>query len=201
MASVDYEGTAHLSIVPQMPLDRFNIIARFRDAEAARNALQCLQAEHIPGEESSWLGYANDAVHAGSGLTEPDSKLVRAVARDMIAGGIAIGIAGAVVGMVLGIIPPLDSLMGAQASAETLGVGSVIGGLVGVTAGALIGGEAGFDRTQNGSDTYDDQVAEGAVLLGVHTDGDGTVEQVAQMLYGCGALDVRRFAPGEEPTA
>src|SRR5579871_4686295 len=108
MVAVDYEGTAHLSVVPQIPLERFNLIARFGSADAAAAALRCLHEDDPDGDEASWLGYLSDAVHAGSGLTDPDARMVWAVVRDTILGGVVVGIAGIVAGMVVGAIPPLD---------------------------------------------------------------------------------------------
>jgi hypothetical protein len=145
------------------------------------------------------LGSAGDAVHTGSGLTELDERMVRGVVRDACEGALAGGTCGAVLGLLLSVLPPLHHSV-APAAAAGYSLAAAFGAVIGLISGGLVGGVAGLDRSQAGSDTYDDQMADGARVVGVHVSGSAQQDEVCELLRRAGAFGVRTFADGEEPS-
>ena len=191
MALLDYEGSSHVTLLPRMDLDGFNVVACFRDNETAAAALTALQENGIPSRELQILGHRSDAVHSGTGMTHLDERLVTAVARDAVIGGIVGGIAGALCGL----IPWAAGGLGDGLAAAVLAAGSIFGAV----SGSMLGGEVGFDRSQAGSDTYGDQVEDGATLVDVHTDDEQEASLALSLLERCTPMQLSSFRPGEEP--
>lgn len=196
----DYEGTAHVAFMPQTHFAYFNVLARLRDRTDAQQAIERLRASGLPRADAMLLGAVSDAVHTGSGLTTLDEKLVHGVIRDLLGGAGAGGIIGALGGLLVGALPPVHDVAGLSGGVASFGAAAGLGAIVGLIAGGLLGGVTGFDRSQAGSDTYDDQDAESDTLVGVHCQDERDRARVCEILRACGAFAVRAFEADEEPS-
>jgi hypothetical protein len=189
MATADYEGMAHVSFIPCAGSQRFNLIARFRDCDTADHALAVLREHGFTAADASLLGTVDDFVHTGSGLTKADECADYSSVHDAMEGMVVGALIGACIGLILFALPFVRATMGAHAEAGSFGVAAIVGAIVGLTLGGLVGGEAGLDRSRAGTDTYDDQHADGIAYVGVHADGE-RAGVASSDLRSAGALDV-----------
>jgi hypothetical protein len=176
------------------PLTEHAVVGVFEDGEAARRALDALRDARIPPTVVSLLCRDGREVRQAMGLpwSEDPTPVVDEVAEGAAEGALV----GAAVGGVLGL------LAGAVAFAIP-GIGPVVGtgiwaavtaGLAGgATLGLMVGGMRKVWET-----TYRDAVAEGRVLVSVHSEDPDIVEQAEKVLRQMGPLRLDHFDEGGE---
>ena len=196
MAAADYEGTARGPFLPKVRASRFNIIARFPDPASAARAVERVRASGVPEADVSVLGAPADAVDPGTGLMEPDAKVVRSAWNQAWLWGIVGAAIGAIVGIILILIPGFRDTVHAQLDWPAFIAAILIGGIVGAIGGALAGMVGGLDRSAADVDTYGDEVATGPELVGVHTTDDQETQRATAALREAGAIAIDSTAPG-----
>ncbi len=196
MAATDFEGTARSPFLPRVRASRFNIIARFPDPASAARAVERVRASGVSEADVSVLGAEADAVDPGSGLTEPDAKVVKGAWNQAWLWGIVGAVLGAIVGIILILIPGFRHAVHAQLDAPAFIAAILIGGIIGATGGALAGGVGGLDRSAARVDPYPDQVATGPELVGVHTNDERETERATATLREAGAMTIDSMPPG-----
>jgi hypothetical protein len=195
MSAADYEGTAHRPFLPKVQASRFNIIARFPDPVSAARAVERVRASGVPEADVSVLGAVADAVDPGTGLTEPDARVVRSAWNRAWLFGIVGGVIGAIIGIILILIPGFRHAVHAQLDWPAFIAAILIGGIVGAVGNALVGGVAGLDRSAANVDPYLDQLATGPELVGVHTTDAHETEIAAAALREAGATAIDSMPP------
>lgn len=199
MATADYHGIRPESVMPRTNMDRYNLVARFRDMAAASRAVAELKQLGFSDEDVSVLGSAADIVDTNTGVSVPEGKVVRSTARDAVLGVVAGAIIGAIVGIIVLAILKGAGTLGAHVSAGGWIAAALFGAIIGLTLGGLVGGVAGLDRGQAGVPTYGPNVATGAALVGVHAEQESQLSSASGALHAAGALDVERNAPSGPP--
>jgi len=171
------------------------ITARLADAEAGEAAVERLQRAGIPPADSVLIAASGEAEDIYVRWPEKDRRLVYSVLRASLVGTWMGAVVGAVVGILLAALPPVRDTMGATVSLGTFAVAAVLGAIGGIFGGSLIGMTAGLDRTQAGSDPYDDQLAWEAAVIGVRTTDEEHIAIACAVLRECGATDIRIQRP------
>jgi hypothetical protein len=170
-----------------------NVLATFPDMEVARDVIASLEGAGVDGNKISLLG--RRAEEAATPDTQETARQDKAMAGDAgrsagIGAAAGAGVGGAV-GFLAGAaafgIPGVGPAIGAGIWATTLGGAAFGGGL-----GLLQGGIAGVKESEAWQLTYD-SVKEGKVVIGVHADDPGTVEDAAGIFADHGGTDVNRF--------
>ncbi|HZQ38917.1 MAG TPA: hypothetical protein VFD32_23535 [Dehalococcoidia bacterium] len=195
MSAADYEGTARGPFLPKVRASRFNVIARFPDPASAARAVERVRASGVPETDVSVLGAEADAIDPGTGLMEPDRKVVSSAWNQAWLWGVVGAVLGAIVGIILLLIPGFRHAVHAQLDAPAFIAAILIGGIVGATGGALAGMVGGLDRSATEVDTYSDQLATGPELVGVHTTDERETELAAATLREAGATTIDSTAP------
>lgn len=196
MSAADYEGTARGPFLPKVRSSRFNIIARFPDPASAARAVERVRASGVPAADVSVLGATADAVDPGTGLMEPDAKVVSSAWNQAWLWGIVGAALGAVVGIILIVIPGFRHAVHAQLDWPAFIAAILIGGIVGAIGGALAGMVGGLDRSAANVDTYSDELATGSELVGVHTTDEQETRLAAAALREAGATAIDSTVPG-----
>lgn len=166
-----------------MAVKRFaghNCIAAFRDLEQAEEALISLHEEGFGNEQLSILGQPVEQVDLADEEHETGEPIGGEVGKEILTGAVTGGALGGVA-----------TALGTAAVATIPGVGLVAGtgALIGLasgagagsTVGAILGGEAGM-RTDHSWKQAIEAIREGAVVLGVHDDEEGTVQRACEVL-------------------
>lgn len=167
-------------------LPSYNVVAVFPDVETARSALENLRSAGVDEDAISLLGRpSEDAFGAGDDQpVEPDqigqNPGAVADATDEVGAGIAAGggsgaagggLLGLAAGAAITAIPGVGLAVGLGAL-----IGAAIGAAGGATAGGILGGASKFN------DQFRQDVREGRVLLGVHSDDRQMVEDAKALL-------------------
>jgi hypothetical protein len=156
----------------------YNVIASFRDAGQAREAVGALRNQHIDEEYISLLSRsAEQRVSQEVSRDEAEElpgEVAGGSAKSAATGGAAGGVAGLLAGGAAFAIPGVGPAIGA-------GIWAAAGFAGGAAAGATAGGVAG-GITKMWEERYQDAVTEGSILIGVHHPDRRIVEQAAGLL-------------------
>lgn len=160
--------------VDQTELREHNLIAVFRDLETTQEALEDLEQHGVREQHLSILGQPIDDVELDRTAQEPvGGEAGKSIVGGATAGGLAGGLLGALGTLAATAIPGVGIAAGAGAL-----IGFLAGGGAGSTVGAIIGGEAGL-RSDASWTQIMDAIKTGGVVLGVHHDDPGLIEDVA----------------------
>lgn len=173
---------------------RYTLTAWLPNREQAGEAVERLRA----------AGFApGDAVILGGGPTEAgivdltpgrDRQIFLVVFRDSLAGTWLGALVGAVLGVLIAAAPPVRDSIGHGLTLRSAGIAAVLGAVAGTFGGSLLGMVAALDRGRAGSDTYDDQLPEGATLVGVYAPGVEQRTGAARLLAAAGATHIEDSA-------
>lgn len=175
----------------EAPLQAHNVTACFPDMAAARDAIEALERAGVPGSHISLLGPAAEEA-AGRADTRPADKALGDEAVRATVGGAATGAGvGGAVGFLAGAvsfgIPGVGPAVGTGIWAATLG-GAAAGTGVGFTAGAM----AKLQQSEAWELTLQ-EVDEGYVVVGVHTDDPDEFADATKALEHSNPRKVHRF--------
>ncbi len=152
--------------VPDLPPDlqaRYPLVGWLPDRDSGVAAVETLRATGFADEDAVlWLG--QDGEPGERLLPGRDRQIFLVVARDSLAGTYLGALVGAVLGLALLLIPSLRDAAGGV-SWRTLLIAAALGAIAGSFGGSLLGMVAALDRQRAGSDTYADQLPEGATWL------------------------------------
>ena len=173
----------------------YNVIATFRDAGQAREAVSALRNQHFDEEQISLLSRsAEKRVSQEVSRNEAEElpgEVAGRSAKNAAAGGAAGGAAGLLAGAAAFAIPGIGPAVGA-------GIWAAAGIAGGAVAGATAGGVAG-GITKMWEERYQDAVTEGSILIGVHHTDARMVEQAAGLLQRQGPDRVDFFDADGRP--
>lgn len=178
-------------------LSRHNVVGAYDSMEAARKAIDALQFAGIEADDISLHGPpAEQAARRTDKETLPvDRPIVQRVAIRAIGWGIAGGIVGAILGLILW---SADVGIGAMTDSAAFQIGMWT--LAGLIAGTLIGAYSAITVSEAWEMTYE-PVAEGRVLVGVHSDNEKEIASADKVLRKEHALEVARFDENGRPEA
>lgn len=181
------------------PLSERNVTACFPDMEGARRAIEALEHAGVPGSQISLLGPRAEEAADVADTKQVDERIIDEALRATVggaAGGAGIGGAvGFLAGAAVFGIPGVGPAVGAGIWAATLG-GAAAGGGVGFTAGAM----ARMKQSQAWELTLQ-EVSEGFVVVGAHTDDRKTFSDAVAALRASDPHTLHRFdAEGHEIT-
>lgn len=168
-----------------------NVVACFHDMQGARRAIEALEHAGVPGSDISLLGPLAEQASDGKDTTERDEEIIATATRATLGGAAAGAGIGGVVGFLAGAaafgIPGVGPAVGAGVWAATLG-GVAAGGGVGFTAGAMarMKQSAAWELTLQ-------EVSDGYVVVGAHTDDPNELEKAVDALRGQDPAKMRRF--------
>src|SRR5579885_2865391 len=178
---------------PELPPDlqaRYPLIGWLPDRDSGVAAVSTLRAAGFADADAVlWLGQDGDTGERL--LPGRDRQIFLVVARDSLAGTYIGALVGAVLGLALLLIPGLRDAAGGV-SWRTLLIAAALGAIAGVFGGSLLGMVAALDRQRAGSDTYGDQLPEGATWLLLRPRDD---EQEQEALALIGRLGGRPVQP------
>ncbi len=168
---------------------------RRSDAEAAVSAVH--QKLGVDKDEISYVYRSSDGTMMEMDAEEISGKTAgeRAVQGATIGGGVG-ALAG--VAAAAGIIPVVGPIVAAGSLGTALGVGTsalgttVAGAATGAAAGGIIGALSTMGVSEPSTKRYEDMVAEGNIMVGVHADSS---THVAATLEDAGAVEVSSFRP------
>ncbi|HZQ38919.1 MAG TPA: hypothetical protein VFD32_23545 [Dehalococcoidia bacterium] len=150
---------------PALPPDlqeRYPLVGWLPDRDRSVAAVEALRAAGFADADAVlWLG---EESAAGERLPGRDRQIFLVVARDSLAGTYLGALVGAVLGLALLLIPSVRDAAGGL-SWKSLLIAAVLGAIAGMFGGSLLGMVAALDRQRAGSDTYADQLPEGATWL------------------------------------
>ncbi len=156
------EESARTPALDPDTLARYPLRAWLPDRDRAIAAVEELRAAGFASEDAVlWL---SEQAEASDRVPGRDRQVFLIVARDSIAGTYLGAFVGAVLGIVVALIPAVRDAAGG-ASLRMFAIAAVLGAVAGVFGGSLLGMVAALDRQRAGSDTYADQLPEGATLL------------------------------------
>jgi hypothetical protein len=157
-----------------MAFSQHNVVATFLDEGQAKEAIGALKNTHFDDSEISFLSRTAEATVSQNVDAEEAEEMPREVgaksAEGAGGGAVAGGIAGLVAGGVALAIPGIGPAFGA-------GIWAISGAVAGATAGGVASG-----ISKMWEERYRDQVREGAILVGVHSDDRGRVELATGLL-------------------
>lgn len=152
-------------VPPNLPPDlveRYSLLGWLPDRDRAVEAVETLRAGGFDDADAVlWL---DEEADPGERLPGHDRQIFLIVARDSIAGTYLGAFVGALLGIALLLVPAVRDAAGG-ASWRTFLIAAVLGAIAGVFGGSLLGMVAALDRQRAGSDTYADQLPEGATWL------------------------------------
>lgn len=161
---------------PALNASAQEIQARFHDDAALQGAIEQLG---LAGYDRTDLSLPEDQLASGLGAHSDnvDSQQLRTMGSSMAGTVAAFALAGATIAT------------GGAAGVAALGAAAIGAG---TTAAASAAGAA-LEDSADKADTVqcDEQGAEGTLLLGVRTRGEGQVQQVTTILHAAGATEVR----------
>lgn len=181
-------------------LATYNVTACFSGMGQARAGVEALERAGVPGSHISLLGPQAEEASATADTSQRDEHLMEKAMRATL-GGAATGTGvGGAVGFLAGAaafgIPGVGPGVGAGIWAATLG-GAAAGGGVGFTAGAM----AKMKQSQAWALTLQ-EVSEGYVVVGAHTDDPDELQDAVQALATRDPGKMHRFdADGNEVAA
>lgn len=166
----------------------YNLIASFRDLERATDAVGALREGGFEPDDVSLLGQPVEEVdaHSEDATGEPVGGNVATEVAAGGAGGAAVGgVLGALGGVVAATVPGVGLVAGTGAL-----LGALSGGGFGGTVGALVEGESAM-RSSHGWQQTIEAVAEGAVVVGVHTDDRKTLDRALRTVRPLNPMSLR----------
>lgn len=167
-----------------------NLLAALRDSEHAREALGALRDAGIGDDRISVFGRPVGGVDLTPSKAAIHEPVGGHVGRE-IASGAVIGAAtgGLITALATAAVAALSGAGPAVGPGALIGL--VAGGGAGGTVGAILGGEAGL-RTSGGWQQVRQAVAEGAVILAVHSDHRGDIETATEALESIEPMSLDR---------
>jgi hypothetical protein len=160
-----------------------HVVAVFDHADQVSKALDALRGAGIADDAISVLG--RDETRDGDGAPETSSpedfaEASTTAGRGVMKGGAVGGAAGGLLGLLGGALAVALPGVG-----TAVGVGMLVGAVSGATAGATAGSLwSGFERMWDMG--YRDMVAEGGVLVAVHTDDQAEADTAKRVLTDLG---------------
>lgn len=180
-----------------LPIDQHIVVGLFQDVDAARRAVEALREAGVPESATSLLSRDDPEARETMGLEPVDDDdtvidEVGGVATKRAVVGAAVGgmvglLAGALSFAIPGIGPVVGTGFWAAALASGLGAGA--------TLGLMVGGMRKMWEMM-----YRDAVAEGRVLVSVHSDDSEVVERAEAVLRRMHPLRLDHFDEGGELT-
>jgi hypothetical protein len=172
----------------------YNVAAVFGDMEAARAAIESLELAGVEANNISLLGRAGEEATARSSTSagEESEREFAADAAKSAGTGAAVGAGvGGLTGFLAGAaafgIPGIGPAVGAGIWATTIG-GAAAGAGVGFTAG----GVSGVKESEAWALTYEN-VSEGRVMVGVHSEEPDQVNTAEEVLQGADPIQICTF--------
>jgi hypothetical protein len=151
---------------PALPPDlqaRYPLVGWLPDRDRGVTAIETLRTGGFADEDAVlWLG--SDGDPGERQMPGRDRQIFLVVARDSLVGTYLGALVGAVLGVALLLVPGVRDAVGGV-SWRTLLIAAALGAIAGVFGGSLLGMVAALDRQRAGSDTYADQLPEGATWL------------------------------------
>lgn len=166
-------------------LRSYNLVSTYQDRDGAGRASEALAQAGVPESEISYLGRTDEAVEGAKDSRSESEQLPRETAKRAATGAAAGAALGAIV------MPGIGAAVGAGVWAALAG-----GAAAGATAGGVWGG---LDKMWN--ERFRDTVAEGRVLVGVHTDDPDAAKRARDIMLECGAGRVDEFDRDGNPTS
>ena len=164
-----------------------HVVAVFERADQVRKAVEALRGAGFPDDELSVLGRHDepgDDVEAETASPEDLYEASNTAGKGVLKGTAVGGAAGALAGLVGGALAFAIPGVG-----PAIGVGLLVTTVSGATAGATAGALwSGFERMWDMG--YRDLVADGGVLVAVHTDAPDRADEAKRLL---GDLDPVRI--------
>lgn len=169
--------------------DRYPLVGWLPDRDRGVAAVEALRAAGFADADAVlWLGEDGDT---GERLPGRDRQIFLIVARDSIAGTYLGAFIGALLGIALLLIPAVRDATGGV-TWRTLLIAAVLGAIAGMFGGSLIGMIAALDRQRAGSDTYADQLPEGAIWLLLRPRDDEQEQSALAQIARLGGRQVPR---------
>lgn len=175
----------------QVSFASHNVIACYPDMDGARAGVEALERAGVNASNISLLGPAAEEAAEEPDTAERDERLMQKGGRATLGGaGVGAGVGGAL-GFLAGVaafgIPGVGPVIGGGILAATIG-GAAAGGGVGFTAGAM----AQLKQSEAWELTLQD-VREGNVVVGAHSDDPEDLEKAVDVLEGTGPEQLVRF--------
>ena len=168
----------------------YNVVAVLLDMEAARRAVEALEAGGVDSARISLLGPRVEEAARDTETEQRDEGVTRHVekraATGAAVGTVAGGAAGFLAGLLAFAIPGVGPVVGAGVWAATIG-----GGVAGGAVGGVAGGVSALPMTREWELTYE-PVKEGKVLVGVHSDDEKDVDRGAEILEKLNPIKIDR---------
>jgi hypothetical protein len=175
-------------------LSEHNVVAVFRDMEAASEAVRSLETHGVEGGKVSLLGPGAEEAEAETDTVSRDTRVSgdvgKRVATGAAAGGALGGTAGVLAGAAAFAIPGVGPVIGAGVLAAAIG-----GAVAGAGVGGVVGGISGLEMGEAGELTYESLKA-GRVVVAVHSEDQEEASSVEEVLAGKDPLEVHRFDAG-----
>ncbi len=176
----------------------YNIVATFAGMEDARAAITALERGGIDGVNVSLLGRTRDEAETAVDERERDGGAVSDVSKSAAKGTAAGGGVGAVAGLLGGLaafgIPGVGPFVGSAIWAATLG-----GAGLGAAVGGMVGGVSATNQSESWEATYQQSVASGRVLVGVHSDQRSDIDKARDILTGLNPAAMDEFDANRRP--
>jgi hypothetical protein len=159
-----------------------HVVAVFEQPQAAQRALDALKEDGIPEGRLSMLAKGDGRPETGTpeDLADASNTVGAGAAKGSAVGGAA----GAAVGLLGGALAVALPGVG-----TAVGVGMIVGAASGAAAGATAGALwSGFERMWDMG--YRDLVADGGVLVAVHTDDPDEADRAKRLLADLGPVRI-----------
>lgn len=167
-----------------------NVIAAFRDLEAAEEAHEVLVREGFADDQLSILGQPVEQVDLDDDELTTAEEMGESVGKGVVTGGAAGSAVGAVAtalgAAAVASIPGVGLLAGTGALA-----GAISGAGAGATVGAIVGGEAAM-RSNHRWQQVLAAIKHGGIVLGVHSGDAEPVDRAQELLEELEPMDLAR---------
>lgn len=168
-----------------------NVTATFAGMDQARDAISALEAAGIESSRISLIGPRAEEAAAETDTRQRDLDVTKDIGKKVAAGAAAGTTVGGAVGFLAGLaafaIPGVGPVLGAGVWAAT-----AAGGVAGGAVGGVVSGVAGIDVSEAWELTFQD-VREGRVVAGVHSDDPDEIATAQKALEGQGPISLKRF--------
>jgi hypothetical protein len=169
----------------------YNVTASFPDMEAARAAVEALENAGVAASSISLLGPGADEAVSPADTAQRDERTVDKGMKATLGGAATGAGVGGALGFLAGAaafgVPGVGPVLAGGIWAATLG-GAAAGGGVGFTAGAM----TKMRQSEAWEMTLQD-VGEGLVIVGAHTEDEAEHDRAVDALQGAGPTKLTRF--------
>ena len=169
-------------------LGQHNVVATFKEPEAARRAVTALGRAGVEADKISFLGRDVDEVTSDPDTRLRDLEVTGAVAKKAGLGGAVGSTLGALAGAAAFAIPGVGPVIGAGIWGAAA-AGAAAGGAV----GGMVGGVASIDLSEDWELTFGEALREGQVLVAVQADDEDGMAKARKVLEGEGPERVERI--------